>query len=261
MTFQVYLPRPQLMPYVKHFVISETANEQDYKILPDTSLVMGFQYSGQLAYRQNDTSVALSAAGITGLTDTFRIFRNSNRIGSVLVVFTETGASTFFREPLHELFRESLALDTFIRSSAISRLQERLADTLADRAKIELIEDFLLSQWQQRTPDRLVDTALFHIHQTKGTLRINELTNRLCISQSPLEKRFRQVVGASPKKFSSIVRLQHAIHLLRSSHSLVETGLDTGYFDQAHFSKEFKAFTGATPLEFANQHKNDFLQE
>lgn len=261
MTFQAYLPRPQLRPYIKRFVISETANAQDYKILPDTSLVMGFQYSGQLAYLDNDTSVTLSTAGITGLTDTFRIFRSSNTIGSVLVIFTETGAHAFFREPLHELFRESLALDTLIRSPAVSRLQERLADTLTDRGKIEWVEDFLLSHWQQRTPDLLVDAALFHIHQTKGTLRINELADRLCISQSPLEKRFRQIVGASPKKFSSIVRLQHAIHRLRSPHSLVETGLDAGYFDQAHFSKEFKAFTGATPLEFANQHKNDFLQE
>ncbi|WP_420150159.1 hypothetical protein [Spirosoma sp.] len=49
MRFQHYVPSDRLKSYVKWFVISESADEQTYQILPDTSLVIGFQYRGQLA--------------------------------------------------------------------------------------------------------------------------------------------------------------------------------------------------------------------
>ena len=54
--------------------------------------------------------------------------------------------------------------------------------------------------------DALVAKAVNLIVNSNGTLRITELSQRLYISQSPLEKRFRKVVGATPKKFSSIIR-------------------------------------------------------
>lgn len=250
MNYQVYTPCAQLQPYVKHLIISETADEQTYKVLPDTSLVIGIQYSGRLAYRGNDTLIPLATSGITGLMDSFRIFSNSSHIGTVLIVFTETGAASFFRQPLHELFRQSVSLDHFITASTLQRLEEQLAEAPTGRQRIAITEQFLLSHLHNTPTDRLVRAAIDIIHQTNGTIRMRELAHHLCISQSPLEKRFRQVVGASPKKFATLVRIKHTLNRLTLDSNLTDIGLETGYFDQAHFSKEFKAFTGLTPLEF-----------
>jgi len=250
MKYQVYTPCAQLQPYVKHLIISETSNEHTYKVLPDTSLVIGIQYSGRLAYHGNDTPIPLATSGITGLIDSFRIFSNSRHIGTVLIVFTETGAASFFREPLHELFRQSVSLDHFVTVSTLQRLEEQLAEAHTDQQRIVITELFLLSQLRNEPTDRLVRTAIDVIYQTNGMIRIAKLADHLCISQSPLEKRFRQVVGASPKKFATLVRIKHTMKSLALSNNLTDIGLETGYFDQAHFSKEFKAFTGLTPLEF-----------
>jgi AraC-like DNA-binding protein len=57
-------------------------------------------------------------------------------------------------------------------------------------------------------------------------------------------------VGTSPKKFASIVRLKHVIHQYNPDHSLTELAYEAGFYDQAHFIKEFKLFTGATPEKF-----------
>jgi methylphosphotriester-DNA--protein-cysteine methyltransferase len=73
---------------------------------------------------------------------------------------------------------------------------------------------------------------------------------QLHISQSALEKRFRQAVGASPKKFASIVRLKSVIKQYDGANSLTALGYEAGFYDQAHFIKEFKAFTGDTPEKF-----------
>jgi methylphosphotriester-DNA--protein-cysteine methyltransferase len=65
-----------------------------------------------------------------------------------------------------------------------------------------------------------------------------------------LEKRFRNIVGASPKKFASIVRLQNVVKNYTSGESLTHTAFESGYYDQAHFIHDFKQFTGDSPQKF-----------
>lgn len=250
MRFDTYIPCDQLKPYIKKIVVSETTDESTYTILPDTSIVIGFQYQGKLSYLDKGKQILLNTSGITGLRDSARIFKNSAHIGSVLVFFKENGAHAFFKQPLHELFRESISLDNFMLRSELLILEEKLAEASKDQNKIKVIEQFLLSKINPTRPDQLVLTALALIYKSKGTIRIKDLLQQLNISQSPLEKRFRQAVGASPKKFASIVRLKHVIANYNPSQSLTELGYEAGFYDQAHFIKEFKNFTGTTPESF-----------
>lgn len=87
MKFEVYLPCERLKPYVERLVISESEEEKEYKVLPGTNLVIGFQYSGSLLHVQDQQQFALQPSGLTGLHDSFRIFKNSVATGSVLVYF------------------------------------------------------------------------------------------------------------------------------------------------------------------------------
>lgn len=255
MKFQTYIPCDVLKPYIKSLVISEMKEENTYKVLPDTGMVIGFQYKGNLLHVKNHSSIKLSSSGITGLIDTYRIFRNSPDIGTVLVYFKEGGAVPFFKEPLHELFRESISLDNFMLRSEIMILEEKLCEAQNDVDKISIVEQFLISRLQPKPIDSLVLTAITLIYKSKGNIRIKELTSQLNISQSPLEKRFRQVVGASPKKFASIVRFKHILQSYRPNSFLTELGYEAGFYDQAHFIKEFKNFTGDTPEDFFKKDK------
>jgi AraC-like DNA-binding protein len=250
MRFDTYIPSDILKPYIKRFIVSEQVNESTYKILPDTSLVIGFQYKGRLKLIGEQTETPLATAGITGLGDTFKIFNNTGNIGTILVFFSETGASHFFDIPLHEIFSHSLSLDTFIKKSALDVVEEQLAEALTDIERIVVIEQFLISQFRFSTEDKLVAEAINIIKTSSGNLRIADLASRLCISQSPFEKRFRKIVGATPKKFSKIIRIQSLINNKASNTSLTSLGYTAGYFDQSHFIKDFKSFTGETPEEF-----------
>ncbi|MFA6246008.1 MAG: DUF6597 domain-containing transcriptional factor [Mucilaginibacter sp.] len=249
MKFEVHLPCNQLLPYVKHLIISENENSVAYKVLPDTALVIGFQYRGKLSYIDNGRETLLATSGITGLRDSYRIFNNTAGIGSVLVVFRENGAARFIRAPLHELFDESLSLDHFFDRSTLSEIEEQLALAADDKARIKLIEGFLIDQLNDRQPDILIAHALEHIHASKGTIRINELATLLNTSASPLEKRFRQEVGASPKKFSMIVRAQNVLAAMDNGKQHYSEYLSS-YYDQAHFIKDFKKFASITPEQY-----------
>jgi AraC-like DNA-binding protein len=250
MKFISYLPSPILNPYIKTFAISESEEEKTYKVLPGTGLVIGFQYKGKLFHIANEKQIELNKSGLTGLHDSYRIFKNSANTGTVLVYFNEGGAVTFFKDPIHELFRESISLDNFMLRSELLIMEEQLFAATTDDKKIKVVEDFLIARIRPVSTDPLVMTALALIHKSKGNIKISDLMAQLHISQSPLEKRFRRVIGTSPKKFAAIVRFKHTVKNYNPQNSLTNLGYEAGFYDQAHFIKEFKNFTGETPETF-----------
>lgn len=227
MRFDKFIPADALRPYIKHFVVSENESEAEYKIFPSPGMVIGFQYRGQLATVKNEKTDPLAAAGITGISDSYKIFRNSANIGTILVFFTETGFAHFAAHPANELFNQSIALDYIFDKSGIAALEEKLAMAGTDKQRIQLVERFMLSQLKDIQTDKLIVEAVKLIYQSKGTIRIKELNEKLFISQSPFEKRFRKLVGTTPKKFSSIVRFNAVLNDLNHIKSLTELCYET----------------------------------
>jgi AraC-like DNA-binding protein len=244
-----YTPSDTLKPYIQSLLVSENVQAQSYTVLPGTSLVMGFQYRGQLAFKQDNTAISLATAGITGILNTFRIFENTANTGTVLVIFKEAGAAYFFREPLHELYNESLSLEYFVKREQLTALEERLSTAIHNNERVQLVEQFLLARLQPAKTDLLVTTAIEQIRLYGGNIRMTELAEKLYTSKSPLEKRFRQVVGTTPKKFANIIRMKSALFAMQSP--LIEnTDYRLGHYDQAHFIHDFKTFTGTTPEQY-----------
>ncbi len=250
MKFDKHFPTDKLKDYIKYYVVSENAVESEYKVFPSSGLVIGFQYKGQLATFKDNTENKLTSAGITGNTDSYKIFKNSADIGTILVYFTEIGFTHFASHPANELFNLSLSLDDIFDKNAISEVEEKLITTTTDQQRIKIVEQFLVSQLKDIQVDKLIVEAVKLIYQSKGTIRIKELNEKLFISQSPFEKRFRKVVGTTPKKFASIIRFNSVLDNLNETKSLIEICYENNFFDQAHFIKDFKHFTGQTPEHF-----------
>ena len=250
MRFDKFIPADKLRPYIKYFVVSENEVGMEYKVFPSSGLVIGFQYKGQLATLKDNMESKLASAGITGISDGYKIFKNSADIGTILVFFTETGFTHFASHPANELFNQSISLDYIFDRNAIAQIEEQLALVHTDRQRIRAVEKFMLSQLKHIHTDRLIAEAVKLIYQSNGTVRIKELNEKLFISQSPFEKRFRKVVGTTPKKFASIVRFNSVLDNLSKTRSLTEICYGNNFFDQAHFIKNFRQFTGDTPENF-----------
>jgi AraC-like DNA-binding protein len=250
MKFDKHFPTEQLKPYIKYFVVSENELENEYKIFPSPGLVIGFQYKGQLASIKNNAETKLTTAGITGITDGYKVFKNSAGIGTVLVYFTETGFIHFASHPANELFNLSLSLDGIFEKSKVTEVEEKLFFAKTDKLRIKIVEQFLVSQLKEIQTDKLIVEAVKLIYQSHGTIRIKELNKKLFTSESPFEKRFRKVVGTTAKKFASIVRFNAVLDNLNETKTLTEICYENNFFDQAHFIKDFKQFTGDTPENF-----------
>jgi AraC-like DNA-binding protein len=141
-------------------------------------------------------------------------------------------------------------MDALISPGKLNEIEEQLAGAKDSLQRIAVVERFLISRLNETRPDLLIHHAIQQIQLTNGSIRIKELVKTLPLSHDPFEKRFRRLTGTSPKQFSSIVRLRNVIDTYDPAANLTEAALTAGYFDQAHFIKDFRLFTGQTPVEF-----------
>ncbi|MDE7293570.1 MAG: AraC family transcriptional regulator [Oscillospiraceae bacterium] len=99
-----------------------------------------------------------------------------------------------------------------------------------------------------------------HINRLKIYLEANpeapfaldEMAKNALISKYRFISKFRTQAGLTPHRFQVQNRIRKARRLIRSNFSLTEAALAAGFFDQSHFIKEFKKFTGLTPLAYKN---------
>jgi AraC-like DNA-binding protein len=250
MKMERYLPADILKPFVEHYLFIESEQGMENRVLPDTSVVMGFRYRGAISDEVAGIKNNLPGAVITGLRKSVRLINYWGQAATLLVIFKPGGAAAFFKEPMHELFGVSTALDALIGRQKVAEIEEQLSEANDSFQRIAIVERFLLSRLYQAKADSLIQQAIRQIRLSKGTVRIKDLVSTLPISHDPFEKRFRKITGTSPKQFSSIVRLRNLIENYDPAIDLTETALSAGYFDQAHFIKDFSAFTGQTPHEF-----------
>lgn len=118
--------------------------------------------------------------------------------------------------------------------------------------KINTVEEFLLKKLDAAAIDRVVQSTIDTILTANGQISIGELSKQTNINRRQLERKFSSAVGLSPKQLSKTVRLQATLKLLLNKEytTLTELAHESEYYDQAHFIKDFKEFTGLTPKEF-----------
>lgn len=90
-----------------------------------------------------------------------------------------------------------------------------------------------------------------------GIIKVSELADFGKISERTIERLFDKFLVITPKKYIQIVRLNSFVfNYFHSKHKSLATIVhNTDYYDQPHFCREFKSFTGITPLEFL-KHKD-----
>lgn len=250
MKAESYIPGSALRPFIKTFLTIESENGMENRLLPDTSIVIAFRCKGHVRSSADGIESYFPLSVITGLRRSSRVVQYSKKTMNLLVIFNEGGAAAFFKEPLHQLFGETLSLDHLIPRSKIAAVEERLAEAIHNHERFAIVERFLIAELNTYQPDHLIQDAIRQIKGSNGEIRIKELAAALHISQDSFEKRFRRVIGTSPKQFSSIIRFRNLINNYSRSSSLTDMAYGAGYFDQAHFIKDFKSFTGLSPHDF-----------
>ena len=131
----------------------------------------------------------------------------------------------------------------------------RIREDKSTEAMIARTEKFLLQVLsKQKIQENYVTKAVKIIYNSQ-TNHVHEISEKVSISQRQLERKFREWIGLSPKQYLRLIRINKVIEMLRQNQSLNLTDIAyyCGYFDQAHFIKDFKHVTNQTPSSFIRE--------
>ncbi len=116
--------------------------------------------------------------------------------------------------------------------------------------QIDILISFLLYQNRyERVRDEMIEDSLRLIHSNIGTITKRMLLEEAKISERQFEKRFVQTVGVSPHLYIRIKRFNEAIKLMKTGNfeRLTDVAHALNFFDQSHFIRDLKEFSGITP--------------
>jgi len=166
--------------------------------------------------------------------------------GSILSFF-DIHASEFCSTPI--------SLSDIIGTRA-DELHEKLMLIDGLQGRINFLESYLVRTLHQRKLNVPETIGKIKLELGRGTLVNAEIINDLgCVCERQIRRLFAQYIGVGPKEFVRMLRVQNAIHLLamKKDISFKELAIITGHYDQSHFIKEFRKFTGITPSHFKKQ--------
>jgi len=169
------------------------------------------------------------------------------------VHFRPGGALPFLRMPACELRDAHVSLDALWGPDA-DRLRERLLEAQTPEGRFRILEGALLARLEKGHLARhpAVSFALSEFLSVPHAKRISEVTDRIGLSQRRFIQIFDEEVGLTPKLFCRVRRFQEVVHLIESRKRIewAEVALASGYYDQAHFINDFRAFCGLTPTAY-----------
>lgn len=166
---------------------------------------------------------------------------------TVLTIHFRPGA--VFTDALHELENCCVGLAD-VWGSAGTELHDRLLDAPSARSRIALVEAFLLATIR---PRHAGVAAVLDAAEHNPSMRVAQAVALTGLSPKRLIGLFRTQVGLTPKTYLRVRRLQASLRLLDGGANRgADVAAALGYFDQAHFAREFRAFTAMTPTQYAH---------
>jgi AraC-like DNA-binding protein len=172
--------------------------------------------------------------------------------GTIGVELTPKGLYHLFKLSMHEITDRMVSFEEVFGSWG-ARLQKRVGDAEDPQEKIALLQRALTHLLQQNEKECvLLDHTLDLLAQTHGMMRVQELAAHLGYTKRYLDRLFQEHVGVSPKSLASILRFQEVYQgwMQHQSPTFFRDQWPAYYYDQSHFIKEFKRFTGFTPQQY-----------
>jgi AraC-like DNA-binding protein len=184
---------------------------------------------------------------VAGLHDAPALTEHAGEGHGIQAYLTPLGARRLLGMPMAELTGHVVELEDLIGRSA-DELAERLAAVPSWSARLTLFERAIAERVLQAPPvGPELEWAWRRLQQA---VSIGRLADELGWSRRHLTAMVHRELGMAPKPLARLLRFERAVQRLREGAPLADAALDSGYYDQAHFNRDFKRFAGRTPTEY-----------
>ncbi len=259
--FNPVTPHPLLSPYIAKMWVFESSGRLpalDKKIIvPNANFKLAFTCRNGLVARVggNTFTQKENELSFTGLVDSPVMLdpQEDAQTGTIVIEFNPLGAYRLFHLSYAEVKNQIVGMADMI-GDCVKGLQLQLAEAGALDLKLQLLQNFLLKRLERSAPDPIYDYCINRIFDSKGLISVTELEKKTGYSSRWLHRKFSAHLGTGPKNLIEIVRFKQfyqAYSTDEKSQSLKEY-IYHYYYDQSHFLRAFKRFTGFTPTDLQN---------
>jgi AraC-like DNA-binding protein len=253
---KIFAPSKELSEFVKYYWTLDGEKEDTplrNTIIPDGTMKMIFHYGDTYKhYSKNGESIVLPKCFLIGQLTQPYVIEPLGVTGSFVVRFKPNGFLPFATIPIKDIENTAVPLDKLFGNDG-TEVGNKILNAKSTSERIEIIETFLLKLLaDKKTIDHIVQSTIDTIFDTNGQFSVNEFSKNTNINRRQLTRKFSTTIGLSPKQLSKTIRIQAALKAMLNKEytNLTNLAYENEYFDQAHFIKDFKEFTGLTPKEF-----------
>ena len=256
--FSPVTPHPLLSPYIAKMYVFESSGRLpalDRKlIVPNANFKLAFTCRNGIVARvggkpfiQKENELTL-----TGLIDSPVMLdpQEDAQTGTIVIEFNPLGAYRLFHLSYAEVKNQIVEMADLIGNHA-EELQSQLAEADTLNLKLQLLQNFLIKRLEKAAPDPIYDYCINRISDSKGLISVAQLEKKTGYSSRWLHRKFLEHLGTGPKNLSEIVRFKQFYQAYSTGVKLqnLKDHFYHYYYDQSHFLRAFKRFTGFTPTE------------
>ena len=257
MNYQTFQPHADLAPLVKCYWTLEvpaSTDSQRQRIIPDGCLEMAFILGDDIKrYTSEDAFILQPRAMVLGQTIEPFYIEPTGYVNTFAVRFYPYGFANFVTTPIKNLANKETPIALLFGEKPAKELTQKIIQATDTGKRIEIVEAFLLDRLiNEATIDSIVKATVDTILSTKGNTSINAILKETLSKRRQLERKFLKQIGISPKQLGKVIRLQTALKMLlnQQTGNLTRIAYESEYYDQAHFNRDFREFTGINPKEF-----------
>jgi AraC-like DNA-binding protein len=222
------------------------------RIMIPVILNLGASFGVDSSGRGDGSGLRPFGSFAAGLHDRYALVESSGSSRCIQINLTPLSARRVFGCAMGALENQTVDLHEILGRS-FGELMARLHDAPNWSACFALLDAYL-SERMSNAPEvrREIAWAMGELHRSGGTIGIGELAAEIGWSRKRLIAMFRDQVGQPPKTVARILRFNRVVKLLAADTAMgwAELAYDAGYYDQAHFNRDFRDFAGCTPSEY-----------
>ena len=256
MDYQTFEPHSDLKSFVNCYWTLEVPKQpepQKQRIVPDGCIEMAFILGDDIKrYTSENEFILQPRAMVIGQIIKPFYIEPTGFVKTFAVRFYPYGFANFVSEPISNLINKETPINKLFEKETADNLEQKVISAENTEQRISIIKKFLLKGLnEEKTIDKIVKNTVDSLLSTKGTSSINSILKNDLSKRRQLERNFKKQIGVSPKQLGKVIRLQTALKMMLDpeSEKLTDIAYQSEYFDQAHFIKDFREFTGINPKE------------
>ncbi|MGV7106108.1 helix-turn-helix domain-containing protein [Flavobacterium sp. U410] len=250
-----------LKKYIQYFLFFQKTNTKiiTYTTFPNNNLCLAIYKQNKIShFKINENKCIIEnnkfnssiTSKLLGFHKTPFHVEISTELDQICILFHPAALKIFTKESFENLLDSDNVFNEIFGNEK-SDLEEifELTDITERAKKLEII---LLKNLKNSISVKM-EEALLLIHQ-KNMLSVEILSKELQISEVTLFRLFKMHLGQNPKSYVKTIRFRNALNdILYANQSLTNIAYQNQYFDQSHFIKDFKNFTGIPPKNLSNK--------